>query len=521
MNNITTAWDVWENVPWSERYSKEIFINFIIPPRIADEPTEYYWRTDIPQKLDFSYGDEEMSILAQRINSEISVDTKSEEWGNSQMGYTATMAGNFGKCDDRAILATMAMRSYGIPSAFDFTPMWGSGNNGHSFCSVLTTDGKTLVFQDRKDNGNEHRFSHKVAKIYRKTFFENTETLVFQNRENESIPFPFSDHRIKDVTHEHQIGFEDIQIAIDTTTNHSIGYLGVFHPGGWFPIAFGEINGKILSFHSIGNGLDNKGKIALKGDNIGKGILYLPFIYHDKIIPCGNPFILSDSGTRQLIPSEETERVLLLRKYPRLLRIARFAGYMTGGILEGANHEDFSDAIQIHRIYNMPLSHMQEINAKGYPPLRYIRFRQPSGTFSIATLKAFDDFGREIKGTPITSESLNSADGLEFIYDDDPLTYFELSPVLNVWTGLDFDTPRRIASIGFCPRNDDNDIVPEDLYELFYWDNGWESLGKKRAKGYNIEFDNVPKGALLWLRDITKGKEERPFTYENGKQIWW
>jgi hypothetical protein len=32
---------------------------------------------------------------------------------------------------------------------------------------------------------------------------------------------------------------------------------------------------------------------------------------------------------------------------------------------------------------------------------------------------------------------------------------------------------------------------------------------------------NMPTNALFWLRDLTKGKEERPFTYENGQQVWW
>ena len=27
--------------------------------------------------------------------------------------------------------------------------------------------------------------------------------------------------------------------------------------------------------------------------------------------------------------------------------------------------------------------------------------------------------------------------------------------------------------------------------------------------------------ALLWLRNHTRGEEERNFTYENGEQIWW
>ena len=31
----------------------------------------------------------------------------------------------------------------------------------------------------------------------------------------------------------------------------------------------------------------------------------------------------------------------------------------------------------------------------------------------------------------------------------------------------------------------------------------------------------MPRGALYWLRDLSKGKEERIFSYEDGKQVWW
>ena len=63
--------------------------------------------------------------------------------------------------------------------------------------------------------------------------------------------------------------------------------------------------------------------------------------------------------------------------------------------------------------------------------------------------------------------------------------------------------------------------MSDDLYELFFWDNEWISLGEKHATGHALRYDNVPKNALLWLRNKTKGHEERPFTYENGMQIWW
>ena len=72
-------------------------------------------------------------------------------------------------------------------------------------------------------------------------------------------------------------------------------------------------------------------------------------------------------------------------------------------------------------------------------------------------------------------------------------------------------------------RNDDNFIKEGELYDLFYWDRAWKSLGRQvgsRQLQY-LEYDNVPDNALLLLRNLTKGKEERIFTYEDGKQVWW
>lgn len=89
------------------------------------------------------------------------------------------------------------------------------------------------------------------------------------------------------------------------------------------------------------------------------------------------------------------------------------------------------------------------------------------------------------------------------------------------WVGLDFEEPRVIQSIGFAPRTDTNNIFEGNLYELFYWNNEWISLGKKLAEGNSISYNNVPKGALLWLRNHTSGKEERIFQMKRGKQIWW
>lgn len=57
---------------------------------------------------------------------------------------------------------------------------------------------------------------------------------------------------------------------------------------------------------------------------------------------------------------------------------------------------------------------------------------------------------------------------------------------------------------------------------MLYWDEGkWVSLGNTMAIHPVSVYPKVPTGALFLLRDLTKGKDERIFTYENGKQIWW
>jgi hypothetical protein len=46
-------------------------------------------------------------------------------------------------------------------------------------------------------------------------------------------------------------------------------------------------------------------------------------------------------------------------------------------------------------------------------------------------------------------------------------------------------------------------------------------MGKQTATDIELSFTGVPDNALLWLRCLTRGIEERIFTYKDGEQIWW
>lgn len=504
-------------------YSFDDFLEYILPYRIACEPAEYYWNRDIPRWVDVNSTDScDILTLAKRINRKIKINTMPEVWGNPQMGYTATISGRFGKCDDRAILATMAMRSLGIPAAFEFIPNWGSNNNGHSFCGVILANDSVCVFQDVNDDGENLLLSQKAPKIYRQMFSTQNSLLVYKNRDTEPIPPLFQDCNLRDVTKLHNIGQQDVKIPLRTETSNKIAYLCVFTPQEWIPIAYGENKGINTLFEAVGDGSNPLGFKATKGENIGNGIVYLPAIYtNGGIEPVADPIILSTNGIRTIVPSTKTEQVRLTRKYPRFIRFIRFADEMVGGVFEGANSPSFSDAVTLYSITDTPLSRLQRIDVTTGQTFKYIRYRKPQGTFSLGEMRVYDVAGQPICAKLITTEAIIGEKDLGNICDGKPLTYYELPGCIDLWVGTEFAHPTRISQIEFCPRNDDNEITPGDEYELFYWNSTWISLGRKTATDYMLEYTVVPKGALLWLRNLTKGREERPFTYENGTQIWW
>ena len=109
------------------------------------------------------------------------------------------------------------------------------------------------------------------------------------------------------------------------------------------------------------------------------------------------------------------------------------------------------------------------------------------------------------------------------VFDKDPVTFFDSLPADSAWVGLDLDHPSSVTAIEYLFRCDDNGVREGDRYELFYFsDNGLVSLGERTGfKNGFFDFEDVPANALYLLRNHTRGREERVFTYEEGKQIFY
>ena len=83
--------------------------------------------------------------------------------------------------------------------------------------------------------------------------------------------------------------------------------------------------------------------------------------------------------------------------------------------------------------------------------------------------------------------------------------------------------PIIVSYVSVSPRSDDNDVCPGNEYELFYFDGSeWTSLGYKLADGNALHYFELPQNTLLWLRNYTRGKNERPFIIREDLNIeWW
>lgn len=106
--------------------------------------------------------------------------------------------------------------------------------------------------------------------------------------------------------------------------------------------------------------------------------------------------------------------------------------------------------------------------------------------------------------------------------DGDGLTFF-LTKEKGAFVTLDLGKPEKIEKIVYMPRNDDNFIRLGDQYELFYQDGfrGWISLGRQVASELTLHYDNIPQNSVLWLRNLSRGREETVFRNEDGRQVFF
>ncbi|MFA9392945.1 MAG: hypothetical protein ACERKD_24270 [Prolixibacteraceae bacterium] len=522
---IDEAFKSWGN-PWSKQVVSFVdFLNYVLPYRNFSEPLEP-WREMYTQKFNWIYDSvspgEDIISMADRLNvgSEL-------KFSNGFGRYIVSIAPSdllkamYGTCADNSNHKAMIMRSFGIPVAIDFLPLYGSDHNSHYWNAIKDQNGNFISFEEALHDINAFvAYKYKIGKVFRKSFSKNKALAELLENEKDNTPSVFTSCDFTDVTSEY-VATSTVKLKLENIPNETnYVYAAVFNVQDWSLIDYAVV--------------EKDGSATFK--QMGRDVLYLPvYSIQGKLIPAALPFCITPKGYIKYVESNNgSETVVLNRKYHFHKRKSNWLNCLKGGVFEGSNDPDFQKVFTLAKVEEAPGEHLVELNNRVNKPFKYYRFKfsqdEESIVYdgdgaSIAEIELITPEGKTLSGTPFGSPGKKYNPYIpEKCFDGNYLSFFEDSRTgnINKFVGLKLDKPQQVSKIRFIARNDMNSIQVGDLYELFYWDNQqFKSLGQKFATSQELTYKNVPKGALLWLRDLSEGKEERVFTFENGKQIWW
>ena len=263
-----------------------------------------------------------------------------------------------------------------------------------------------------------------------------------------------------------------------------------------------------------------RGKV--KFDKMGRDVVYLP-VYNFKsgIQSAGYPIMVNPDGTlRELIPDTlRFDTITINRKYSHHIGLLVNGADMEKSRFEASNNKNFSKVEYSVEVENSPWIWFDSLDINTDKEYRYYN---PNRNCQVAEIEFVSDDSviREFANL-FSSEKDFDKNEIIKTFDNDGLTYYR-SKENDSWIGVDFGRKVSIDKIRYLPRNDDNNVWIGDEYELVSWDGeGWNSLGRQKATTHTLTYNNVPHNALLLLHNRTKGVEERPFTMEDGKQVWW
>ena len=487
IQHIETSFKLRDKLPWLQETSFDTFLHYVLPYRV-DKETLDYWRDSlfIPRRY-------LNSVLKNTnfptLDSEKQLQDVFEQPGMNQDSVIHFLGENFVLgCLERSNFEVFKLRILGIPAAVDYLPFYANRNGFHGWVQRFLPEEKNIK-HDFVDN-------RKGAKILRRTFAHNPTPTPAKG---EKIPALFTDSFNKDVTNQYM---ETSDLTIETSRdnifcpNHI--YLAVFNELEWRPIWWAK---------------NNNGKAIF--NNMGRGIVYTPVYFTGDLMKhLSYPFILNNIGkVRELIPDTlSLQKFFLTRKYPKNSRICELAKSLRGIKIVAANNSTFIPADTICMIDSITNLEYFECNTKLRKKYRFIRVI--GYNHEVAELLIKDENGERLKGDVKGNECIYPLN----LFDDNPLSNTKIVGDLDI----DFGKPVAIERVVVIPRGDGNGIYPKYQYELFYQDkDGWVSLGRKTATDVYLEYENVPSGALYWLRNRSTGEEERVFTFENGMVRFW
>jgi hypothetical protein len=527
IDNIEAAFQVWD-LEWCRHLNFEVFCEFILPYRFAREPV-FGLRNELHKHFSqilqehIKESDPASAIKALNeyiIEQGLAWDIKNRPPDLGFFNIIWPLSASF-NCMHHVSLVGQLARVAGIPMSSVFIPAWRDSQIGHEMCAMPNNLGQfnlfTAIFQQPGEFSVPHN-PNRATKIYRRTYASQPETPFFLKREKEELPPGFSSPCLIDITQNYtsttnlelqlNSGFEEVNLV----------WLTVFINGGWRAIGWGRVN--------------HKKRTALF-ENVPIGITGVASVYRDNALqPITDMVKITEMGPEKIKPSNETIQLLLTRKFPEKAVLYDFVMANLGAVIEGAYNADFKNAVKLAVVNDTLKPFLQDIIINSPSGFRYYRIKTATWGLELAEVEFITS--KEQHGVTLATplpimhpdslpdRAMFKFNGLPFsekdclaAFDGEMLTYSSQK-----WIGMDMGRPVKVERVRLAPRNAHNGIVPGNRYQLLYWNNSWVPLDQKVARYNYLQFENVPSNTVYWLRNLDHGREEQPFFFKDGRQVF-
>lgn len=139
VENVQYAYKAWQESPWVDSISEEMFFNEILPYANINERRDA-WRKDFyerfaPLVAEAKTPSEAAAILNNKVFPMVGVIYSTERPKADQSPYESIEAG-MASCTGLSVLLVDACRAVGVPARFVGTPLWADGSGNHSWVEV-------------------------------------------------------------------------------------------------------------------------------------------------------------------------------------------------------------------------------------------------------------------------------------------------------------------------------------------------------------------------------------------------
>jgi hypothetical protein len=530
ISNIEQAFKVWKEQPWGKNVNFRDFCEYILPYRIGEEPLQE-WRSVFYEKynplLDSLRNTRDATDPLAAARAVIAVLSKPDKHfttilpGLPNAGPYLCDRWRSGSCRELTDLTVYVLRALGIPCGVDFMQSHAKVNAGHSWAFILDRKGKSFI-SDYLDGNviSSTTAPYHTAKVYRRTFSLNRTLQARMNLLESSVPPFFRQPHFFDVTPRYFARDTLHNILVpkekwyddDDISSSKIVYLCVPSMRGWVPVAWDEFDGKTVRISGVKT--EAVFRVAVWKD--------------EGLVMCTNPLISKGKDGRIIfLDSNENNRENIRLFSKSNIRTEGFVKKMVGGVFEADSSIAFSHPDTLFVIPAPPERLFTGVPVNIANQYRYIRYKGPADSHCDVAEITFYAHARDT--VPLTGKAISNSvpaggddrNRFEKAADGNPYSSYHDQHPSDCWVGLELEHPESIGRIVYTPRNRDNFIRKGDLYELFYMNWEWVSLGVQKAVSDSLIYRHVPSNALLYLKNHTRGKEERPFTYNDDKQKFW